>query len=205
LPDSVFTQTPLYMFLWHCEQTSLPRNVLDCGAGGRRPPLALFRAHGYRTAGLELDPDSLAQAEEYCAREGVTLGIQRGDMRSIPFEDESFSFVYSYNAVFFLTKEDMRRAVSEMCRVLRPSGLCYINVMSVDDPDDEPFSETSYLAKALGNPRFSKHGDTEADEYFDSCDILRKEKRIIWKQQGDGILSQVYVDYVVRKRDRLPK
>jgi len=124
------------MFLWHCEQTSLPKEVLDCGAGGEHPPLALFRARGYRTVGLELDPRCLEEAEEYCRASGVELGIELGDMRSIPFEDESFSFVYSYNAVSFMVKEDIRQSVSEMCRVLRPSGLCYVNLMSVDDEEE---------------------------------------------------------------------
>jgi ubiquinone/menaquinone biosynthesis C-methylase UbiE len=192
------------MFLWHCEQTPLPKEVLDCGAGGKRPPLALFHVRGYRTAGLELNPSFFAEAEDYCKRTGVELGIQSGDMRSIPFEDKSFSFVYAYNAVSFMAKEDIRRAISEMCRVLRPSGLCYVNVMSVDDPDDRDFSESAYLRKVLGNPRFSKYEDTEADSYFGGCEIIWKEKRTNWKPHDGGTLTRAYIDYVVRKQGEPP-
>jgi ubiquinone/menaquinone biosynthesis C-methylase UbiE len=164
----------------------------------------MFHAHGYRTAGLELHPTFLKEAEDYCKDADVELGIQRGDMRSIPFADGSFSFAYSYNAVFFMTKEDIRRSISEMCRVLRPSGLCYVNLMSVDDPDDGDFGESSYLRKALGSPRFAKHEDTEGDSYFVGCEVIWKEKRTNWVPHDGGTLTRAYIDYVVRKHSGLP-
>lgn len=198
--EGVSAASPLYMFLWQCEQTGLPKEVLDCGAGGKTPPLALFHAHGYKTAGIEIDPRCLGEASDYCRREGVELGITSGDMRSLPFDDETFSFAYSWNAVFFMTKEGIERAIGEMWRVLRPSGLCYVRLMSVDDPDERPFKETSYLRNVLGNERFSKHGDDEADGYFADFDVMRKEKRIIWTPDGEGTLKRAYLDYVVRKR-----
>ena len=68
--NTTLSATPLYMLLWHWEQTSLPKEVLDCGAGGKHPPLALFLAQGYRTAGLDSDPRYLEEAEEYCRATG---------------------------------------------------------------------------------------------------------------------------------------
>jgi len=115
--------TPLYEFLKYCEEAELPKTVLDCGAGGERPPLALFRRFGYTTAGIDVNPVAVSEAAAYCERTGTELGICEGDMREIPFPDGSFSFVYSYNAIGFMTKPDIAIAMSEMERVLRPAGL----------------------------------------------------------------------------------
>ena len=191
--------TPLYGFLKECEAVGLPKEVLDCGAGGNRPPLALFHDFGYETAGLEFDPEALDKAREYCLQRDIELNIRLGDMRDIPFDDASFSFVYSFNAIFFLTKSDARVSVSEMRRVLRPGGLCYVNFMSVDDPDDGCFAESSHTRTVLNNERFSKHADDEADAYFEGFTLVRKEKRIIDTPGGDGLPRHAYVDYAVRK------
>jgi len=161
---------------------------LDCGAGGDHPPLALFRRFGYTTTGIDVNPEAVKKAAAFCERAGTELGISEGDMREIPFSDGSFSFVYSYNAIGFMTKPDIAIAMSEMERVLRPAGLCYVNFDSVDDPDRSEFSESSFVREVLRSRRFAHYEDDEADAYFDGFTILRKEKRLVEKlYEGDKI------------------
>ena len=191
--------TPLYEFLKYCEEAGLPKDILDCGAGGERPPLALFHRFGYTTTGIDVDPEAVRKAAAFCERVGTELGISEGDMREIPFPRESFSFVYSYNAISFMTKPDVAIAVSEMQRVLRPTGLCYVNFQSVDDPDRAEFSESSFLREVLRSPCFSLYEDDEADAYFDGFTVLRKEKRLIEKLYEGERIKQAYIDYIARK------
>ena len=49
----------------------------------------------------------MAKAQGFCRENKMQLNIFGGDMRGIPFANESFSFVYSYNAIFFMTKPDI--------------------------------------------------------------------------------------------------
>jgi SAM-dependent methyltransferase len=191
--------TPLYEFLKYCEETELPKIILDCGAGGERPPLALFHSFGYTTTGIDIDPEAVRKAAAFCERTGTELGISEGDMRKMPFPDGSFSFVYSYNAVGFMTKPDIAIAVSEMERVLRPAGLCFVNFDSVDDPDRSEFSESSFLRRALQSRQFARYEDDEADGYFDGFTILRKEKRLIEKLYDGDRIKQARIDYIARK------
>ena len=191
--------TPLYEFVRQCNESPLEKSVLDCGAGGDQPPLSLFYRHGYETAGIEITEEAWSKAQEFCRENNIPLNICRGDMRMIPFADESFSFVYSFNAIFFMTKPDIRASIKEMARVLKPGGLCYINFRSVDDPDKRKFSETAYARRLLGSERFSDFEDDEADEYFTGFDIIRKEKRIIDKKHGGEPFRQVMIDYIVQK------
>ena len=191
--------TPLYEFLKYCEETELPRDILDCGAGGERPPLALFHRFGYTTTGIDLDPEALKKAVAFCERASVELGISQSDMREIPFPSESFSFVYSYNAISFMTKPDIAIAMSEIERVLRPAGLCYVNFDSVDDPDRREYTDSFFVREVLRSRRFSHFEDDEADVYFGGFTILRKEKRLIEELYEGKRIKQAYIDYIARK------
>jgi ubiquinone/menaquinone biosynthesis C-methylase UbiE len=193
--------TPLYKFLRFCNQSELEKVVLDCGAGGDQPPLEMFFDCGYQTFGIELAPDPLTDVRGFCKERGKDLNIIQGDMRHIPIGDEQVSFVYSYNAIFFMTKEDIQQALKEMERVLRVGGLCFVNLLSVDE---HKWNKDEYSEKGLamfGSAYFAYHEDNEADDFFSNFEILHKEKRILERLLKNGeILKQAYLDYIVRKR-----
>jgi SAM-dependent methyltransferase len=195
--------TPLYEFLRQCNESPLPREVLDCGAGGSRPPLSMFYEQGYRTAGVEIAEEALAEAIGFCREHSMALSIIRADMRQLPFASESFSFVYSYNAIFFMTKPDIALSMDEITRVLRPGGLCYVNFRSVDDPDKRVFSDNAFARRLLGSEHFSDFEDDEADAYFRDYEILLKEKRLIDKASGEQRLKQVFIQYIVKKNSMI--
>lgn len=192
--------TPLYEFLRQCNQSPLEKSVLDCGAGGTRPPLSLFYQYGYATCGIEIQADALAEAQLFCRKNNMPLNVVRGDMRAIPFADESFGYAFSYNAIFFMTKPDILTAIGEIERILKPGGLCFVNFKSSDDPDERPFCDTAYARRLLNNERFSKFEDDEADPYFKNFEILRKEKRLIDKKLESGDrLKQAFIEYIAGK------
>jgi ubiquinone/menaquinone biosynthesis C-methylase UbiE len=197
---SVCWATPLYEFLRRSDLSGLDKEVLDCGAGGDDPPLSLFYRHGYRTCGIDIQEEAVAKAKRFCQQNQMPLNIFLGDMRSIPFASESFSFVYSFNAIFFMTKAGIATAMGEIERVLKPGGLCYVNFMSVDDPDRRPFCQTAYARRLFGSERWAAHEDNEADAYFTNFQILRKEKRLEEKLVHDKVLKQAYVEYIAEKR-----
>ena len=112
--------TPLYKFLRLCNQSELEKVILDCGAGGDKPPLEIFYDYGYQTFGVELAPNPLEEVRGFCEESGKDLNVVHGDMRHIPMGDESVSFVYSYNAIIFMTKADIQKALKEMDLDLQP-------------------------------------------------------------------------------------
>ncbi len=102
LEKTVFKHTPLYRFLEYCnaEVSEGEGKVLDCGAGGSKPPLSLFKSHGFNTYGIEFNEDQVKRANSYGEANGQVLNVVLGDMTKLPYEDNTFDFVYSYNSVF---------------------------------------------------------------------------------------------------------
>jgi ubiquinone/menaquinone biosynthesis C-methylase UbiE len=186
--------TPLYKFLRECNSSPLEKTILDCGAGGDDPPLQLFCDYGYETYGIEVAENPLKQTTDFCRENKVELNILKADMRRIPFKSKAFSFVYSYNAIFFMTKKDIAAAMKEIERVIKPSGLCFVNFLSIDDPKRNTFCKSF-----LGSTGFSYHEDDEPDKYFRNFEILYKEKRTTRKLWESKYLVQADIDYIAKK------
>lgn len=121
-------------------------------------------------------------------------------MRQLPFKDDSFGFVYSFNAIFLMIKPDIVLATREMERVLKPNGLCFVNFKSMDDPDKRPFCKSAPLKHLLRSEGFSFHEDDEADAYFTYFDIILKQKKFTDKLYEGQRLKQVLIEYIVRKK-----
>jgi SAM-dependent methyltransferase len=193
--------TPLYEFLRQCNASPLRKTILDCGAGGSQPPLSLFYQCGYQTFGVEIDEKSLDEAQRFCVENNMPLRIIRGDMRHIPFSSEAFSFIYSFNAIDFMTKPDIALSMREITRVLKVDGLCYVNFLSVDDKETwEPFCKTAPALKLLKSERFAHFEDDEADIYFEPYEIVRKEKRIQDKLWQGKLGRRAEIEYIARKK-----
>ena len=196
----VIRATPLYEFLRGCNESLMAKEVLDCGAGGSLPPLSLFYHYGYRTFGIEIQETALIQAQRFSAEKSMPLNIIRGDMRRIPFPNQRFSFVYSYNAIDFMTKPDIAVSMREIERVLKQGGLCYVNFLSVDDAETwKPFRKTSPSMDLLKSEGFAHFEDNEADAYFERFEIVRKEKRLVETIFEGKRLKQADIGYTARK------
>jgi len=199
----VFRQVPLYRFLQYCNECDHERIVLDCGAGGNCPPLALFSQFGYKLNGIELDLSQIDKASLFAEKHGLDLNIKHGDMRKLDFEDESLSFVYSYNTIFHMKKTDIHKAIEEMKRVLIPRGLLFVNLLSTDD-------ESFRSGKEIGFGEYEQledeetcihtyYGIDEADSYFNGMEILYKEVRLLERIFEGKKIKQGYIDYIVKK------
>ncbi|MET9010150.1 class I SAM-dependent methyltransferase [Streptomyces olivaceoviridis] len=108
--------------------------VLDCscGIGTQAIGLAL---RGHSVTGTDLSPRAAARAVREAARRGVRLRTAAADMRRLPFPDARFdTVVCADNALpHLLTEHDVRAALAEMRRVLRPAGLLLISTRPYED------------------------------------------------------------------------
>lgn len=72
--------------------------------------------------GLDLTEAAVETTRERLSRldDSHQWTLQRGDAENLPFEDNSFDFVYSFGVLHHTPQTE--RAFSEVCRVLRPGG-----------------------------------------------------------------------------------
>lgn len=95
------------------------RRVLEvgCGQGGMA---ALWAERGAQLTAVDLNPDAIAATRERFAQRGLTGDIRQVDARSLPFEDATFEYAYSWGVLHH--SPDLARSVGELMRVVRPGG-----------------------------------------------------------------------------------
>jgi len=191
----------LYTFLDYTLDVDVEKTILDCGAGGRFPKLALFANNEFKTYGIEISGDQMKMAEDYAKNEKLDLHIIKGDMRNLPYESESYGFAYSYNTIFHMNKEDIGIAINEMFRVVKKHGLICVNLLSIDDSRYGIGKETSpgiFMQEEQGEQiSHTYFGYDEGDSYFSEHEIIYKQirKENIYKWDS----TRGMIDYIVRK------
>lgn len=200
----IFKQVPLYRYLALCNESGLERTVLDCGAGGDSPPLSLFAGYGYTTCGIEMNTEQIQKANQFAEKRKQKLNIQQGDMRNLPLKDETFSFVYSYNSIFHMKKEDVKKALNEMKRVLQPHGLMFVNFLTLKDfrvGEGEDLGNNQYEQIEDDEAVIHSYYDySEADLLFDEMNLIYKEDRVVERMYEGKKIRQGFIDYILRKK-----
>jgi len=198
-----FYPPSLYNFLRYAVSNPLEKKILDCGAGGPEPKLALFSENGFETYGIDISDDQINESIKFCEKQGIDLNIIKGDMRKIPFDSEFFGFVFSYNSIFHLSKKDTGGAIDEIFRILKKGGLCYLNFLSIDDRwfgEGEEKNPGEIITKE-GDEIYlhSYYEDDDPDNYFDDFEIIYKEKIQILKGRYYNTERTCIIEYIVKK------
>jgi ubiquinone/menaquinone biosynthesis C-methylase UbiE len=112
--------------------------VLDVGCGPGYTAFAV--APGAReVVALDLTPEMLDAARELARERGIeNVCFEQGDVETLPFPDASFDCVTCrFSAHHYV---DVRRAVAEMARVLRPGGqLVLVDSIAPEDDTQDAF------------------------------------------------------------------
>lgn len=199
----VIYPTSLYKFLKIAKEQNVEKTVLDCGAGGKRPPLALFYLHGFKATGIDISNKQIKLAKGFEEVYEMELDIKEADMRDLPFSDESFGCVFTYNSSIHLTKKDTEKSIKEMLRVLKKDGLLYINfIMNIEGRTElgEEKNPGEFWMDIEGEDVIhSIYSDNEPDIYFKDTTIIFKEKRTFTVNNGSKHYTDGYIEYIVKK------
>ncbi len=99
--------------------TTKPLSFLELGCQHGMTSYALKLA-GHNATGIDIDSEHFSQVAQ---SQGVEL--YKMDATALTFADESFDFVYSYNA--FEHMDNPEKALKEALRVVKKTGYIYIN------------------------------------------------------------------------------
>lgn len=108
--------------------------VLDLACGVGRHALELARRGFKHVSGLDFTQAYLKEAILQARDGNLKVDFVQGDMKDLPFADESFDAVYNFFTSFgyFEDERDNERVVREVSRVLKPDGRFLLDVVHRD-------------------------------------------------------------------------
>jgi ubiquinone/menaquinone biosynthesis C-methylase UbiE len=106
------------------DQIPARSQVLEVAPGPGYFAIELAKLRRCRVTGLDISHTFVEIARRNGAEAGVKVDFQRGNAASMPFEDESFDFLFCRAA--FKNFSQPVRALQEMYRVLAPGGRALI-------------------------------------------------------------------------------
>ncbi|MFH1387049.1 MAG: class I SAM-dependent methyltransferase [bacterium] len=101
-------------------------SVLDGGCGYARWVIYLNR-QGISCVGVDKNEKVVSQVKQF----DPGLPLRVGDLRELPFRNDSFDLVYSFGVLEHL-EEGMDKALIEIYRVLKPGGRVLITVPTIN-------------------------------------------------------------------------
>jgi demethylmenaquinone methyltransferase/2-methoxy-6-polyprenyl-1,4-benzoquinol methylase len=94
-----------------------------CGIGLQTLLLAELVGPAGHITGLDLSPELLAHAEDIVKKAGFSdrISFQEGDVKKLPFEDDTFDWAWSADCVGYAPVEPLP-LIKELARVVKPGG-----------------------------------------------------------------------------------
>ena len=123
---------------------------------------------GFATVATDLAENGLAELRRTAAAEGLAIETETAAMTALPFPDQSFDYVLSFNVIYHGAPDVVAAAVAEIRRVLKPGGVFQGTMLSkrnagygvgtevapntfvrdADDPDDPDKTHPHFYCNA---------------------------------------------------------
>ncbi|MFW5846853.1 MAG: class I SAM-dependent methyltransferase [Nanoarchaeota archaeon] len=105
--------------------------ILDFGSGSGRH-LIKFNNKKREYYLVDFSFEMIKLAEQKSKKLGINAKFKVADLTNLPYENNFFDFSICVSAIHCIPKEKNRKkAISEMYRVLKPSGKAYIGVWNI--------------------------------------------------------------------------
>ena len=135
--------------------------IIDVGFGSANN-LMFFGTLGMQLHGVEVHADICELFMERLARTGYSADLKAGTNREIPFPDEQFDYLVSWDAIHYEgDSQRIEEALAEFARVLKPGGRLFMSTVA---PKHTIFRDT----KIVGHHRYllGREDDFRKGEVF---------------------------------------
>ncbi|WP_244848122.1 class I SAM-dependent methyltransferase [Caballeronia sp. SL2Y3] len=146
--------------------------VLDMGCGAGHASFAVA-PHVKQVVAYDIAPQMLATVEAAAKERGLTtIRTQQGAAETLPFDDASFDWAISRMSAHHW--RDVRKALAEVHRVLKPGGrLKFIDIAGIDDPLFDTHIQAIEVLRDASHIR-----DYRADEWIAMLDAAGFDARV---------------------------
>lgn len=104
------------------------KTVLDlgCGSGGH---IVYLAEKGFQVYGIDLSSEGIKKAKQLLVEKGLSAKIKAGSIyQPLPYPDVFFDAVISIRTFHHGRIENIRKAISELRRIIKPGGILFITV-----------------------------------------------------------------------------
>lgn len=108
------------------------QNVLDLGCGAGRHTVFLAE-NGYNAYGIDISKNGIDKTNRRLKEKNLTAICKVASVESIPFEDGFFDSLISCGSFYYGDTALVKKAINEIFRVLKPKGLAFLCVRSLED------------------------------------------------------------------------
>ena len=103
------------------------KHILDVGFGNGNNTI-LFAKLGMKVSAVEIHQDICDLASEKFERIGIDVNLKVGKNQELPFEDNTFDFLVSWNVIHYEGNESgIKASIREYARVLKSNGRLFLS------------------------------------------------------------------------------
>ncbi len=159
------------------------KTVLDLGSGSGRHLIYLAK-RGFASYGFDISEEGIEITKEWLKAEGLMADLKVGSFYNcLPYSDNFFDAVISTSAIHHAKITEIRKAISEIERVLRPKGLIFLIVRKrrfrnwSKNKIVEKYGKQKVNYKVIANRTYVpiEGGEKDLPHYLFNRALLRKE------------------------------
>ena len=106
-------------------------NFLDLGCGLGRHTI-MFAQNKFNVFAFDISKEAIERTKEWAMKEKLTIDYKVGDMLYLPYEDNSMDAILCKNVISHSDTNGVKQIISEINRVLKNDGECYLTLGSKD-------------------------------------------------------------------------
>ena len=118
----------VYYLSEHFKQKGF-KKILDLGVGLGRHSI-FFAQKGFDVSGIDISEYAVNRLKEISDKNNLNIDVRQANMLKLPFDDNSFDVVFSYNVIYHTDTKGFDTVLSEIKRVLRSGGEFYFTMIS---------------------------------------------------------------------------
>ena len=104
------------------------KRIMDLGCGSGRH-VVYFAKNGFRVYGIDIAEEGIRLTKNWLKKEKLQADLKIGSVyKKLPYEDDFFDAVISTQVIHHEKIHNIRKAIQEIERVLKPNGLLFITV-----------------------------------------------------------------------------
>lgn len=182
------------------------KNFLDLGCGLGRHTV-LFAKNGFSVFAFDLSENSIKRTKEWMDSLSLKADYKVGDMLNLPYENESMDCILCRNVISHTNTEGMKKVISELYRVLKNNGECYLTLGSKDTwgfkQEDWPLADENTRIRMEEGPEYG------IPHFYADYDLIQElfkdfEIKLIYQiedyfPQGGQIYTSFHYHLLIKK------